>query len=160
MAGQGTVCTVFEEILMMSLSNTTGHAIRALACLAEYAHPPASIRDVATTADVPQAYLAKIVKKLNDAGIIESKRGKTGGIWLARPARLVSLADICVALDGEDFLGPCLLGSEYCHGGRSCPTHRFWEKNKEVIRRELEKTKLSDVIEFNEQAAIQEMPSC
>jgi Rrf2 family protein len=134
---------------MMSLSNTTGHAVRALACLAGCNNPPASIRDVAECSEVPQAYLAKIVKKLNDAGIIESKRGKTGGIWLARPAKLISLLDISVALDGEDFLGPCLLGQEYCSDGRACPTHKFWIKNKELIRKELGRTKLSDVLQFN-----------
>lgn len=145
---------------MMSLSNTTGHAIRALACLAGCKNPPASIKNVAECADVPPAYLAKIVKKLNDAGIIESKRGKTGGIWLARPSKLISLLDISVALEGEDFLGPCLLGSDYCKDGRSCPTHKFWIKNKEVIRRELDRTKLSDVLESCEERDLDKMPSC
>jgi Rrf2 family iron-sulfur cluster assembly transcriptional regulator len=134
---------------MMSLSNTTGHAVRALACLAGCNNPPASIKDVAECSEVPQPYLAKIVKKLNDAGIVESKRGKTGGIWLARPAKLISLLDISVALDGADFLGSCLLGQESCSDERACPTHKFWMKNKELIRKELERTKLSDVLEFN-----------
>ena len=134
---------------MMSLSNTTGYAIRALGCLAGCSNPPASIKDVAECSKVPPAYLAKIVKKLNDAGIIESKRGKAGGIWLARPARLISLWDIAVAVEGEDFLGDCLLGHEYCSYDRSCPTHVFWVKNRELIRKELERTKLSDLLEFN-----------
>lgn len=133
---------------MMGLSTTTGHAIRALACLAGCANPPASIKDVAECAKVPQAYLAKIVKKLNHAGIVESKRGNQGGIWLARPAKLISLLEVSVALEGEDFLGPCLLGTGYCSGERDCPTHKFWNKNKELIRRELERTKVSDVLEF------------
>ena len=97
---------------MMSLSNTTGHAIRALTYLAECANPPMSIKTVAECSDVPQAYLAKIVKKLNDSGIIDSKRGSSGGIWLARPAKLISLLEVCEALEGEEFLAPCLLGSD------------------------------------------------
>ena len=132
----------------MSLSNTTGYGVRALACLAACTDLPASIKEVAEGAQVPQAYLAKIVKKLNDSSIIESKRGSGGGIWLARPAKLISLLDISVALDGEDFLGPCLLGNEYCSNRQNCPTHKFWTKNKEVIRRELERIKLSDVLDF------------
>ena len=89
---------------MMSLSNTTGHAIRALACLAGCRNPPASIKELALCAEVPQAYLAKIVKKLNDSGIIESRRGSKGGIWLARPAKLISLWEISVALEGDEVL--------------------------------------------------------
>ena len=143
---------------MMSLSNTTGHAVRALACLAGCTNLPASIKDVAEGARVPQAYLAKIVKNLNDSGIIESKRGNKGGIWLARPAKLISLLDISVALEGEDFLGPCLLGGEFCSDQRDCPTHKFWAKNKELIRRELARTKLSDVLEFYQVRGIHQMP--
>ncbi len=144
---------------MMSLSNTTGHAIRALACLAACTNPPASIKDLAACADVPQAYLAKIVKKLNDSGIIESKRGSKGGIWLARPAKLISLWDISMAIEGPEVLSPCLLGSDYCNHDCGCPTHQFWVKNREMIRRELEKTKLSDVLGFYKQNGIHQMPA-
>lgn len=143
---------------MMSLSATTGHAIQALACLAGCTNPPASIKDIAICSDVPQPYLAKIVKKLNDHGIIESKRGSKGGIWLARPAKLISLLDVSIALDGEDFLGRCLLGSEYCSDDRACPTHAFWTKNKALIRKELERTKLSDVLDFYTERGTHQMP--
>ena len=143
---------------MIALSNTTGHAIRALSCLAGCSDPPANINDVAESADVPKAYLAKIVKKLNDGGIVESKRGSMGGIWLARPPKLVSLLDISIALEGEDFLDGCLLGSGYCNDGRKCPTHKFWVKTRETIRKELERTKLSDVLEFNKQQGTHQIP--
>ena len=145
---------------MMSLSNTTGHAIRALVCLAGCANPPMSIKEVAESSEVPQAYLAKIVKQLNDSGIVASKRGHQGGIWLARPARLISLLDISIALEGEDFLGSCLLGPDYCSGNRACPTHAFWIKNKELIRKELERTKLADVLEFDKQRDGRCCPGC
>ena len=145
---------------MMSLSHTTGHAIRALTCLAGCTNPPVNIKDVAESSNVPPSYLAKIVKKLNDSGIIESKRGSNGGIWLARPAKLISLLDISVALDGEDFLGPCLLCSESCSDERACPTHKFWIKNKELIRRELDRIKLTDVLEFNEARDAHQIPAC
>ena len=133
---------------MLSLSKTTGHAIQALAYLASCSNPPTSIKDVAEGAGVPQSYLAKIVKKLNDSGIVASKRGTDGGIWLARPAKLTSLFDIIVALEGDDFLGACLLGPEFCRAFRVCPTQEFWEKNKQLIRRELERIKLTDVLEY------------
>ncbi|MCF7817240.1 MAG: Rrf2 family transcriptional regulator [Kiritimatiellales bacterium] len=139
---------------MISLSNTVGHAIRALACLAGCVNPPANIKDIAKCSGVPQPYLAKIVKKLNDSGIMESKRGSQGGVWLARPAKLISLLEISIALDGEDFLASCLLGSEACSDTRDCPTHVFWKKNRELIRRELDRIKLSDVLEFYKERGV------
>lgn len=144
---------------MMSLSQTTGHAIRALACLAGCSSPPANIRDVAECAGVPQPYLAKIVKKLNDTGIVSSKRGSRGGIWLARPAKLISLFEVCSAIEGPDFLSPCLFGADECSSERDCPNHEFWVKNRELIRRELERTKLSDVLEFYQGQGKHQMPT-
>ncbi len=55
---------------MMSLSNTTGRAIRAMACLAGYENPAARVKNLAACADVPYAYLTKIVNKMNDFGLI------------------------------------------------------------------------------------------
>lgn len=144
---------------MMSLSQTTGHAIRALACLAGCANPPANIKNIAASAGVPQAYLAKIVKKLNDAGIVASRRGSRGGIWLARPAKLISLFEVCAAVEGPDFLSTCLFGPQPCSRERDCPNHDFWVKNRDLIRRELERTKLSDVLEFYRDQGRHQMPA-
>ena len=68
---------------MMTLSTTTSYAIQALTSLAAPDFPRAMIADIARRAGVPAAYLAKIMKRLNDAGIVDSKRGSKGGIWLA-----------------------------------------------------------------------------
>jgi len=139
---------------MIALSSTTGQAIRALSCLAGCSNPPANIKDIADCSDVPQPYLAKIMKKLNDAGIIDSRRGKHGGIWLARPAKLISLYEISVALEGEGFLGHCLLGSGMCSDKQNCPTHHFWSRHRESIRRELEQIKLTDAMAFYEKKGL------
>ena len=134
---------------MISLSNTAGYGVRALTCLAHCGNPPASIKYLAESSGVPQAYLAKIVKPLNDAGIIESRRGSGGGIWLARPPRFISLLEVCTALEGEELFGACLFGLEPCRDGCSCPAHKFWVKYREVMRRELNHTKLSDIQGFD-----------
>ena len=131
---------------MISLSNTTGHAVRALACLVDCRNPPASIKDLAECSGVPPAYLAKILKTLNKAGIIESKRGRGGGIWLARPPRFISLLDIGIAVEGDELFGACLFGLESCVDGCGCPAHKFWAKQRKVMRRELSQINLSDAI--------------
>ena len=144
---------------MMSLSQTTGHAVRALTCLAGCRTPPASIKELAKCSGVPQAYLAKILKKLNHAGFVVSKRGSGGGGWLTRPAKLISLLEISLALEGDDFLGECLFGFAPCSNDHcGCPTHTFWVKHRELIRRELERIKLSDVLDFHKDRGMHQMP--
>jgi Rrf2 family iron-sulfur cluster assembly transcriptional regulator len=134
---------------MISLSNTTGYAVRALTCLAGCKNPPASIKDLAENSGVPKAYLAKIVKTLNDAGIIASKRGSGGGIWLARPPKFISLLEISSTLEGEELFGTCLFGLEPCNDYCDCPTHKLWVKTQEQMHRELSKIKLSDLLEHH-----------
>ena len=53
---------------MFALSQTTGYAIRGLVCLARDSCDHDFIQQIAECADVPQAYLAKILKRLHEAG--------------------------------------------------------------------------------------------
>ena len=145
---------------MMSLSNTTGYGVRALTCLAGCRNPPASIKALAECSGVPQAYLAKIVKNLNDAGIIESKRGSGGGVWLARPPRFISVLEICTALEGEELFGACLFGLEPCSDNCGCPAHKFWVKYRELMRCELNQIKLSDVLEDHKDKRLDKVLIC
>lgn len=133
---------------MMSLSQTTGHAVRALACLSSNPASPSFIQDIAERANVPHAYLAKIVKKLNDAGIVDSKRGYRGGIWLARSPKEISLLEITEALDGKDYFACCLLGADFCSDERDCPAHKFWKQNRMKIKDELRHITLESVADF------------
>jgi Rrf2 family transcriptional regulator, iron-sulfur cluster assembly transcription factor len=134
---------------MMTLSTTVGYAIQALACLAGPAGKNAMIHKVAEYARVPAPYLAKIMKKLNDAGIVKSKRGFRGGIWLALPPERITLLSIMNAVDGPEYLDGCLLGLEECSDDRDCPVHTFWKPTRKAIREELTSITLADVVEFN-----------
>jgi Rrf2 family protein len=138
---------------MMTLSITTGYAIEALACLASPPCSNAMIQNVAKCARVPAPYLAKIMKKLNNAGIVRSKRGFKGGIWLARPPEQITLLEIMNAVDGPNYLEGCLLGRAECSDERDCPTHAFWKVTRETIRSELTTHTLADVVAFNARKA-------
>ena len=132
----------------MSLSQTTGYAIRALACLADKKCAGGFIHDIAECTGVPRPYLAKVLRKLNEAGLVESKRGYKGGVRLARDPADISLLDICNAIDGEDYLGNCLLGGEFCSDLRDCPTHEFWKATREKISQELARNSLAEILKF------------
>lgn len=134
---------------MMTLSTTTGYAIQALSCLATPEFERAMIQTVAAYAEVPAPYLAKIMKRLNDAGIVTSKRGFKGGIWLSRPAEKITLLEVMNAVDGPDYLNGCMLGNEFCSDERDCPTHAFWKAARVRIRKELSAHTLADVVAFN-----------
>ena len=61
----------------------------------------AQIESLADTEAVPANFLAQILSKLRNYGLITSRRGSQGGYTLARPADEISLYDILVAVEGQ-----------------------------------------------------------
>lgn len=147
---------------MLSLSNNVGYAIRGLAQL-ESSGDRGFVKNIARDAGVPPAYLAKLFKKLADAGILETKRGWSGGTCLARPAEEISVLEVAEALDGEDWFSRCLLGMDDCSAQRSCPTHDFWEATRASVKQELRRVTLRAVIDYEREqraGSAAKNPSC
>jgi len=130
---------------MMCLSHTTGYALRALACLESIDRRPCFIRDMAECTGVPRPYLARIINRLAHKGIVSAKRGYHGGVTLIRPAREVTLLEVVEALEGEEWIGPCLLGMGACKTGFICPTKDFWNELRDQIKAKLAQTTLADL---------------
>jgi len=61
----------------------------------------AQIEQLAQTEAVPASFLAQILLKLRDHGLITSRRGNQGGYILARPPEEISLYDILIAVEGQ-----------------------------------------------------------
>lgn len=131
---------------MICLSHTTGYALRALACLENIDRRPSFIRDVAESTGVPRPYLARIINRLSHKGIVSAKRGYHGGVTLTRPAREVTLLEVVEAIEGEEWIGPCLLGMGACQTGSICPTQDFWNEMRDQIKARLAQTTLADLI--------------
>lgn len=56
---------------------------------------------------VAPSYLAKHLQALAQAGIVESVAGRNGGYRLARDARSITLLDVVLAVEGDDFAFRC-----------------------------------------------------
>jgi Rrf2 family protein len=133
---------------MLSLSQTTGYAIRALACLSEACCARQTTPQIARCSQVPRPYLAKIITTLARHGLLHARRGVRGGTVLARPPEAITLLEVVEAIEGSDWLGPCLLGLAECRDLPACPTHAFWQRTREEIRAELARTTLADYLRF------------
>lgn len=128
---------------MLSLSQTTGYAVHALSCMT--AEHPLLIREVAARTGIRQPYLAKIVNLLSRKKLLIAKRGCHGGILLARPAHEISLFEVVEAIEGQSWMGQCLLGMSECQSQDVCPTHDLWQHMKRQIRAMLQKVTLAEV---------------
>jgi len=83
------------------ISAKTDYAIRAAAELATATDQVwVKTEAVANAQDIPLPFLLNILAELRLAGLVRSRRGVDGGYQLARPAQLVTVADIIRAIDG------------------------------------------------------------
>ncbi|MCS7008430.1 MAG: Rrf2 family transcriptional regulator [Chthoniobacterales bacterium] len=90
----------------MKLTKSTEYGIRALAILAAYhgkVEPPISIHQITSHDPIPIPFLEQILFRLRKNSIIQAKRGKLGGYWLARPPHQINLAEVIEALEPNTF---------------------------------------------------------
>lgn len=126
---------------MTSLSQTTGYAIEALTCLARRGDDSMLIREIADATTIPLPYLSKVMHKLGEAGLIESKRGHKGGVKLAIPPAAISLLRISSAVEGSRTANP----EEPAAEGE--PLSRFWDCFQKDFRDKLASLTLADVVD-------------
>jgi Rrf2 family protein len=131
---------------MICLSQTTGYAVRALVCLDEQGGRACLTRDIARCAGIPKPYLARIVNDLTHKELLTTKRGYRGGIALARPAGEISLLQVVEAIEGPDWIAPCLLGLNDCTTHTLCPVHGVWQRISKQIKAMLGRTTVADVM--------------
>ena len=130
---------------MMCLSQTTGYAVRALVCLNEQGGRACLTRDIAKSAGIPKPYLARIVNDLTHKELVTAKRGCRGGVALARPAAKISLLQVVEAVEGPDWIAPCLLGLNDCAAHILCPSHVAWQRISKQLKALLGRTTVADV---------------
>jgi Rrf2 family protein len=109
-------------------------------------------RDLAEFFDLPPAYLAKHLNALSAAGVITSKRGRSGGCRLARPAETITLLDIVEAVTGSESTfkcteirrqGPCARADDTYP--RPCGIARAMWRADAAWRAELKAVTLDDI---------------
>lgn len=130
---------------MLSLSQTTGYAVRALGCLSDLREGHLMAREIADCTGVPLPYLSKVLNALVHAGLVQAKRGYRGGFCLAGPVQDLSLKRVADAVEGPDWGSACLLGLEDCSDADPCPAHAIWSGMRRQIQAELEQLTVADM---------------
>jgi len=130
----------------MRLSVSTKYAILALEELARRGEP-ASVAEIASASDIPQAYLGKLVPLLARAGILRTQRGRGGGVSLARLAETISLREIIETVEGPAALQDCPFELAPCPGDPRCPLYPVWDPLRDRIVAFLSQTSLAEVVE-------------
>ena len=140
----------------MRISAKTDYAIRAASELAT-AEPGTWVKteSVATAQDIPLPFLLNILSELRTAGIVRSRRGVDGGYQLARPADVITVADVIRAIDGPlaNIAGSRPEDVEYA--GAAVALRQTWVALRATMRSVLEVVTLADLSSGNLPASVE-----
>lgn len=131
---------------MQFLSLGTQYTLTALITLSkEGTNVAVSASKLAEPLKSPSTYLSQILTNLIEPGIIGTRRGIKGGVYLARDAKDISLYDIVTAVEGDTFFQTCFLGISGCGDIEPCPFHDEWGEKRGKIEDWLKSTSLEDL---------------
>jgi len=104
-----------------------------------------SIGDISENKKIPEPFLRKLFKPLVQQGIINSTRGVSGGVRLARDPEEITILEVVEALEGPLALNECLLEDSTCEFLDECGMHNVWEEAQAAMAKVLRSKNLTDL---------------
>lgn len=127
----------------MLITREMDYALRILRAL--YREQQLSAAVIAQREHMTKAVTLKVLKQLHGAGLVESRRGSSGGYTLLRPCEQLSLWDLFCLLEEPMYLNRCQRPGYQCEnsGKPGCGMCRELARIQAALDEELRKTPLS-----------------
>ena len=131
------------------------YALRAIFELARHMDQgPVKISDIATAQSIPLRFLEVILNQLKASGIVDSKRGFTGGYFLVKPPGQVSVGDVLRFLNREPSATDCIacVSKTSCPFDGRCAFSSLWTRVKQAAFDIYDQTSFQDLIDREKHA--------
>jgi Rrf2 family protein len=114
---------------MLKISKLTDYGLLATVYLARKPGDVVSAREVAEFYHLPAPMITKVLKTLHQGGVVESRRGVSGGYTFAGDPETITLGHLLELLEGPWDLVECETtndkGDALCSIRKACPSRRF-----------------------------------
>ena len=132
---------------MLRLNRMTDYAILVLGALAHRHGETLASGRLAEVTDLAQPTVAKVLKMLLAAKLVETQRGVRGGYRLMKMSAHISLVDIVEAIEGPIAVTDCTDSArEPCMASNCCCMRNHWKHINLAIRQALMNVTLEDLI--------------
>ena len=116
-----------------------------------YGEGPILISDIASGDRMPRKFLELILLELKNHGLLQSKKGKGGGYFLAKPPTAITAGQIVRIVDGPIAPLPCVSKTAYmrcdeCPDERTCPIRLVMKDVREATAKILDTATLADML--------------
>jgi Rrf2 family nitric oxide-sensitive transcriptional repressor len=91
----------------MRLNTFTDYSLRVLLYLANAPQGRATIAEIAGAYAISEHHLVKVAHFLGREGLLENRRGRGGGLRLARPAAEINVGAVVRLAEGGDLPAEC-----------------------------------------------------
>jgi Rrf2 family protein len=134
------------------LSKKTQYGLKALGYMAaRYGEGPVLISEIAEQKKIPVKFLENILLQLKTRGILQSKKGKGGGYFLADNPKKTTLAAAIRIIEGPIALLPCVSLNFYkkCEDCDEaiCGLNKVMAATRDATLKILEKRTLFDLVD-------------
>ena len=135
---------------MLKISRLTDYGLLASVYLARHRGRVVAAREIAEFYHLPVPAVTKVLKTLNQSGVISSHRGAGGGYSFERDAEAITLGRLIEALEGPWDLTECETfddrGHATCAIRVACPSRTFMFGINNVIKGAFEQVTLGDLV--------------
>ena len=133
------------------LSRKSKYGLKALLMLAEDPERgPVLVSELADRDAIPKKFLEAILLELKRRGVVQSKKGKGGGYFLARKPDDITFGEVIRALDGPLAAVPCVSETAYmecaeCVDEATCGVRIAMKEVRDATANILDHKTLADV---------------
>lgn len=133
------------------LSKKCQYALHALIHLAKLEEGGSTtINAIAVARNIPKKFLETILLDLKKAGVLSSKKGKSGGYYLLKKADQISIIEVVRLIDGAVAMLPCVSLNYYsscgmCEDEETCSINRIFGQVRDETLKILSTNTISDL---------------
>ena len=130
---------------MLRVTKLTDYATVVLTVLAADPDRVLSATELAERAGLETPTVAKVLKPLAQAGLVEGFRGANGGYRLARPADAIGLIEVVEAMEGPLGMTECSIHAGHCTIEDHCGVRANWRRINDVVVQALRSVTLAQM---------------
>ena len=131
----------------MRLTEFTDHALRLLMYLGVHRGRMATIDEIALQYRISRNHLAKVVNELAASGMIQTVRGRCGGVWLTREPRDIRLGEVVRQTEPNFHMAQCFgAAAGACPFSPDCRLRESLARATRAYLDELNRVTLADLL--------------
>jgi len=132
----------------MRLTVYTDYCLRVLMYVALHSQRRPTIGEIASTYGISKNHVMKVVHQLGVAGYVETLRGQSGGMRLARPPETIILGEVVRRTEPDLALMPCFdEPNGICVLIPACKLRRALQQARAAFLAVLDEHSLADLVE-------------